>query len=181
MKGLLIKDYKLLMLQKKTFLLMLLIAICMNFAMQDNPGFIIGYLTFFAALMANTTLSYDEYGNGIIFLLTLPVTRKTYVKQICGKSVIAPDFLACKCCTGSSFVYSTGHAVFHNRDDDRRMFHSPMFSYFCRFYDTACPSFRAGKRKAGMGSGRWPDFCDNSSSESPVRSRQTGSVETDVW
>ena len=38
MKGLLIKDYKLLMLQKKTFLLMLLIAICMNFAMQDNPG-----------------------------------------------------------------------------------------------------------------------------------------------
>ena len=51
MKGLLIKDYKLLMLQKKTFLLMLLIAICMNFAMQDNPGFIIGYLTFFAALM----------------------------------------------------------------------------------------------------------------------------------
>lgn len=81
MKGLLIKDYKLLMLQKKTFLLMLLIAICMNFAMQDNPGFIIGYLTFFAALMANTTLSYDEYGNGIIFLLTLPVTRKTYVRS----------------------------------------------------------------------------------------------------
>ena len=166
MKGLLIKDYKLLMLQKKTFLLILLIAICMNFAMQDNPGFIIGYLTFFAALMANTTLSYDEYGNGVLFLLTLPVTGKTYVRS---KYV------------GSSFVYSTGHAVFHNRDDDRRMFHSPMFSYFCRFYDTACPSFRAGKRKAGMGSGRWPDFCDNSSSESPVRSRQTGSVKTDVW
>ena len=59
MKGLLIKDYKLLMLQKKIFLLMLLIAICMNYAKQDNPGFIIGYLTFFAALMANTTLSYD--------------------------------------------------------------------------------------------------------------------------
>ena len=57
MKGLLIKDYKLLMLQKKTFLLILLIAICMNFAMQDNQGVIIGYLTFFAALMANTTLS----------------------------------------------------------------------------------------------------------------------------
>lgn len=81
MKGLLIKDYKLLMLQKKTFLLMLLIAICMNFAMQDNQGVIIGYLTFFAALMANTTLSYDEYGNGITFLLTLPVTRKTYVRS----------------------------------------------------------------------------------------------------
>lgn len=81
MKGLLIKDYKLLMLQKKTFLLMLLIAICMNFEMQDNPGFIIGYLTFFAALMANTTLSYDEYGNGVLFLLTLPVTGKTYVRS----------------------------------------------------------------------------------------------------
>ena len=80
MKGLLIKDYKLLMLQKKTFLLMLLIAICMNFAMQDNPGFIIGYLTFFAALMANTTLSYDEYGNGIIFLLTLPVPSIWYLQ-----------------------------------------------------------------------------------------------------
>ena len=81
MKGLLIKDYKLLMLQKKTFLLMLLIAICMNFAMQNNPGVIIGYLTFFAALMANTTMSYDEYGNGILFLLTLPVTGKTYVRS----------------------------------------------------------------------------------------------------
>ena len=31
--------------------------------------------------MANTTLSYDEYGNGITFLLTLPVTRKTYVRS----------------------------------------------------------------------------------------------------
>lgn len=81
MKGLLIKDYKLLMLQRKTFLLILLIAICMNFATQDNPGFIIGYLTFFAALMANTTLSYDEYGNGVLFLLTLPVTGKTYVRS----------------------------------------------------------------------------------------------------
>ena len=69
------------MLQKKTFLLMLLIAICMNFTMRDNPGFIIGYLTFFAALMANTTLSYDEYGNGVLFLLTLPVTGKTYVRS----------------------------------------------------------------------------------------------------
>lgn len=182
MKGLLIKDYKLLMLQKKTFLLMLLIAICMNFAMQDNPGFIIGYLTFFAALMANTTLSYDEYGNGIIFLLTLPVTRKTYVRsKYVGNLLLLLTFWLASAVLGSSFVYSTGHAVFHNRDDDRRMFHSPMFSYFCRFYDTACPSFRAGKRKAGMGSGRWPDFCDNSSSESPVRSRQTGSVKTDVW
>ena len=81
MKGLLIKDYKLLMLQKKTFLLMLLIAICMNFAMQENALFIIGYLTFFAALVANTTMSYDEYGNGILFLLTLPVTGKTYVRS----------------------------------------------------------------------------------------------------
>ena len=81
MKGLLIKDYKLLMLQKKTFLLMLLIAICMNLAMQENAGFIIGYLTFFAALVANTTLSYDEQGNGVAFLLTLPVTGKTYVRS----------------------------------------------------------------------------------------------------
>lgn len=81
MKGLLIKDYKLLMLQKKTFLLMLLIAICMNFAMQENALFIIGYLTFFAAFVANTTMSYDEYGNGILFLLTLPVTGKTYVRS----------------------------------------------------------------------------------------------------
>lgn len=81
MKGLLIKDYKLLMLQKKTFLLMILVAICMNLAMRENAGFIIGYLTFFAALVANTTLSYDEQGNGVAFLLTLPVTRKTYVRS----------------------------------------------------------------------------------------------------
>ena len=88
MKGLLIKDYKLLMLQKRTFLLMVLVAVCMNLAMQENAGFIIGYLTFFAALVANTTLSYDEYGNGMAFLLTLPVTKKMY-----GRSKYAGDLL----------------------------------------------------------------------------------------
>lgn len=159
MKGLLIKDYKLLMLQKKTFLLMLLIAICMNFAMQDNPGFIIGYLTFFAALMANTTLSYDEYGNGVLFLLTLPVTGKTYVRsKYVGNLLLLLTFWFASAVLEAVLYTVQGMQFFTTETMIGCMFHSPMFSYFCRFYDTACPSFRAGKRKAGMGSGRWPDF-----------------------
>ena len=39
----------------------------------------IGYLTMISAILTIGTISYDEFDNGYLFLLTLPVTRRSYV------------------------------------------------------------------------------------------------------
>lgn len=38
-------------------------------------------MTMFGAMIAVGTLSYDETDNGLAFLMTLPVDRKTYVRE----------------------------------------------------------------------------------------------------
>ena len=37
--------------------------------------------TIVTAIFAITTISYDEFDNGLAFLMTLPVTRKQYVAE----------------------------------------------------------------------------------------------------
>lgn len=78
MKGLLIKDLKL-MANQKQFLLMLLVFTVLFISM--NGEFVIGYLIFVGSFFALSTISYDEYDNGYAFLFTLPVDRKGYVKE----------------------------------------------------------------------------------------------------
>ena len=82
MKGMLIKDFRLLKNQGKTLLLMLLIvAIFMYFITDVGPSFIVGYITIIFSLFTATTISYDEFDNCYLFLMTLPVTRKKYVNE----------------------------------------------------------------------------------------------------
>lgn len=78
MKGLLIKDLKL-MANQRQFLLMLLVFTVLF--MNTNVDFVIGYLTFVGSFFTLSTISYDEYDNGYAFLFTLPVDRKRYVKE----------------------------------------------------------------------------------------------------
>ncbi len=80
MKGLLIKDLKLMANQKKFFLLVLLIAV-MQVGVLNDTTFIISYLTFIASLFTLTTISYDEFDNGNAFLFSLPITRSRYVAE----------------------------------------------------------------------------------------------------
>ena len=83
MKGLLIKDFKLLKVQKNSFLLILCIAIGMEiFTNSTSSSFIIGYLSFVATLF---TLSSS---NGNAFLFSLPITRKSYVIEKYGFGMI---------------------------------------------------------------------------------------------
>lgn len=80
MKGLFIKDLKLLGNQKKA----LLIAVVMFFLFMltmDNSLFVVNYITFFGAIAALGTLSYDEFNNGLTFMFTLPVSRRQYVLE----------------------------------------------------------------------------------------------------
>ena len=93
MKGMLIKDFRLLKNQGKSLLLRLLVvAIFMNFITDVGPAFIVGYITIIFSLFTATTISYDEFDNCYLFLMTLPITRKKYVNE---KYVFALLSIAC--------------------------------------------------------------------------------------
>ncbi|MGN0318065.1 MAG: ABC-2 transporter permease [Lachnospira sp.] len=80
MKGLLIKDFKLLKMQRNFFLLILFISIGMV-AYMENITFVFGYLMFIMSMFSLSTISYDEFDNGNSFLFTLPVSRRGYVVE----------------------------------------------------------------------------------------------------
>ena len=77
MKGLFFKDFYFLSLQKKFFLIQLLV--CLLF-LQTNQGisFTITYLAVISASSVIGTVSYDELNHSDAFLLTLPVSRRDY-------------------------------------------------------------------------------------------------------
>ena len=79
MKGLLTKDFYLLGNQYKSLLLILICGIGMSFGMDTFSGIV--YLTMIGSIFSLSTLSYDEMENGYSYLLTLPVSRKTYAKE----------------------------------------------------------------------------------------------------
>lgn len=80
MKGLLIKDLKLMAGQKQYFISMILIAALLLFSGQ-RIAFVLTYLTILCVFFTVSTVSYDEYNNGYAFLFTLPVSRRGYVVE----------------------------------------------------------------------------------------------------
>lgn len=77
MKGLLIKDFKLMKGQKNFFFLLVLVSIGMP-AFSGDAAFMLGFLPFVLSLFTLSTISYDEFDNGNAFLFTLPVSRTGY-------------------------------------------------------------------------------------------------------
>lgn len=77
MSGLMVKDIRILLQRKQTLIVFLVIAVILS--VTQDSYFIVGYLTFISVMLAISTISYDEFDNGYPFLLTLPITRKTYV------------------------------------------------------------------------------------------------------
>ena len=80
MKGLFVKDLKLMMLQKDFLLLILAIVIGMMI-FTDDVIFPLGFLSFIVSLFTVSTISYDDFDNGNAFLFTLPITRNHYVSE----------------------------------------------------------------------------------------------------
>lgn len=80
MKGLLIKDFKLMKGQKNFFMAIVIISLIM---IITSPGtsFPIGFLGFVGSLFSLSSISYDEFDNGNAFLFSLPITRKDYVLE----------------------------------------------------------------------------------------------------
>ena len=80
MKGLLIKDFKL-MKNNAMFLVMIIIISIGCAAGMKNPFFALGYATALISIFSVNTIAYDEYDNGMPHLLSLPISRKMYVKE----------------------------------------------------------------------------------------------------
>lgn len=80
MKGLLIKDLRLMKMQKNFFILMVVIGIGLTLA-GNEISFTLGFLSFVISLFSISTISYDEFDNGYPFLFTLPISRSLYVKE----------------------------------------------------------------------------------------------------
>ena len=78
MKGLLIKDVKLMKNQMLFFVAIIFMSIAFS-AMWKNPFFAMGYATVLVSMFTISTISYDDYENGMAYLFTLPVSRRDYV------------------------------------------------------------------------------------------------------
>lgn len=110
MKGLLVKDLELMKVQKKFFIMVLAVGALLNFS--SSGAFAVGYFTFVCATFVTSTVSYDEFENGLVFLMTLPVSRRDYAvsKYIFGGAVVVCSWIlgmavsmACAAIKGESF------------------------------------------------------------------------------
>ena len=97
MKGLLIKDFKLMKGQRNFLLMIIAISIGSAFAMEDLT-FLVGYMTALCSMFTLSSISYDEFENGNAFLFSLPITRKSYVAEKYTFALIV---------SGVSWVFST--------------------------------------------------------------------------
>ena len=79
MKGLLIKDLRLILTMKQQ--LFIFIAVCALIAFTTDGSFVIGYTAGLLGITGLSTLAFDEHDNGFPFLFSLPVDIKTYVNE----------------------------------------------------------------------------------------------------
>ena len=80
MKGLLIKDLRLLLRQKMTIVIIVLLGVFMSLN-GGNVGFSLSYMMVVSASLVYATISYDYFEKGMSFLFTLPVSKKSYVLE----------------------------------------------------------------------------------------------------
>ncbi|MCR4990195.1 MAG: ABC-2 transporter permease [Lachnospiraceae bacterium] len=88
MKGLIIKDFRMLGQQKNLFVIYLVMAIVLGFSMDGT--FLVTYFPMIGFFLVLSTISLDNFDNGMAFLMTLPTSGKLYAleKYVIG-SVIA--------------------------------------------------------------------------------------------
>lgn len=90
MRGLFEKDFRLLCQNRQTLILFLMMAGFLG--LTQNGTFVLGYLSFMFSILLTSTISYDEMDQGFEFLMTLPVTPKTYVQEKYGFCTVGVIF-----------------------------------------------------------------------------------------
>ena len=76
MKGLLIKDTKIILNQKRFLILFLFVAVVLSFSMDSS--FIVSYIPMIGVIMILSTISYDYHDEGFSFLMTMPIKPGDY-------------------------------------------------------------------------------------------------------
>lgn len=79
MKGLLIKDLRIVLKRKQQ--LFIFLAVCAMLAFSSDGSFVVAYAAGLTGILGMSTLAYDEHENGFPFLFSLPVDVKTYVRE----------------------------------------------------------------------------------------------------
>lgn len=79
MAGLLTKDLLLMRSQRVILVMFCLCGIMMSISFDQTAG--ISYLVILGTMVSVSTISYDEMNHGIGYLLTLPISRRTYVRE----------------------------------------------------------------------------------------------------
>ncbi|MDE7312794.1 MAG: ABC-2 transporter permease [Eubacterium sp.] len=102
MKGLLMKDLKLMKAQKS--FLIVIAFLCVWFAIAGRKtSFVLAYVSAMVSLFVVTTVGYDEHDNGMGFLFTMPISRKLYVLE---KYVFGMLLMAAACIVGVVLVFA---------------------------------------------------------------------------
>lgn len=86
MKGLMLKDLLLLKQQKTLFLVIGGLAVGLA-CLSDDLGFVVGFSSLILSSFSLTSLAYDELNRGLVYLFSLPITRKQYVLEKYGLSL----------------------------------------------------------------------------------------------
>ena len=81
MKGFLKKDLALLYNTGKVYLAVIAMGIVLGLVNKEMRSFSSSFIMIMLALAGASTLSYDDFENGMPFLISLPVSKKTYIKE----------------------------------------------------------------------------------------------------
>ena len=85
MKGLFVKDFRLLMGQKNFFAAVFGVSVVLLMTgaggIASSASYVLCYIGFVSSFFVLSTIGYDEFDNGNAFLFTLPFKRKTYAVE----------------------------------------------------------------------------------------------------
>ena len=82
MRGLLIKDLRFILQNKKMMGVLLFVVVAMLVTQGPEGGvFVISYMTLLCGMMVLNTISMDEFDKSDVFLMTMPIERKTYAAE----------------------------------------------------------------------------------------------------
>ena len=104
MAGLFDKDLRILLQRKQAIVMFLVIAVILGFS--TGGTFVVGYTTFCILILAVSTISYDEFDNGFSFLMTLPITRQSYVVE---------KYILCSICGVVAWIFSVVVCICENQ------------------------------------------------------------------
>ena len=105
MSGLLMKDFYLIMANKKMYAVFALIAICFaSIGKGESATMAVTYFTMILGMSVLSTITYDEYDHSIVHLMTLPILRKDYAIEKCIFSFLS---LLCSWIIGLTMITAT--------------------------------------------------------------------------